>query len=115
MPRELSALEPVVVKQIKAKLSRGAIDLNVKRASGSSTGTVPVVDVALVKEYRRAFKELAHAAGLTDDVRLRDLLQQPGVLHLEEPAVDLAAAGTALEGATAQALDALQKMRGTEG
>jgi uncharacterized protein (TIGR00255 family) len=115
LPRELSTLEPVAVKQIKAKLSRGAVDLSVKRASRSSTGTVPVVDTVLVKEYRRAFKELAHAAGLTDDVRLRDLLQQPGVLHLEEPAVDLAAAGSALEAAVTQALEALGKMRSQEG
>jgi uncharacterized protein (TIGR00255 family) len=115
LPRELSSLEPVAVKQIKGRLTRGAVDLAVKRGSRSVTGTVPVVDTALVKEYRRAFKELAHAAGLTDDVRLRDLLQQPGVLHLEEPAVDLTAAAAALESALAQALDALGKMRSQEG
>lgn len=115
LPRELQTLEPVAVKQIKAKLTRGAVDLTVKRASRSTTGTVPVVDVALVKEYRRAFKELAHAAGLTDDVRLRDLMQQPGVLKLEEPAVDLAASAVALERAIDQALEALGKMRSVEG
>ncbi|MBK7859531.1 MAG: YicC family protein [Archangiaceae bacterium] len=115
LPRELASLEAAVVKQIKARLSRGAVDLTVKRASKSTTGTVPVVDTALVKEYRRAFKELAHAAGLSDDVRLRDLMQQPGVLRLEEPAVDHAAAAAAVESAISQALDALAKMRGQEG
>lgn len=115
LPRELSTLEPVAVKQIKAKLSRGAVDLAVKRASRSSSGTVPVVDVVLVKEYRRAFKELAQAAGLSDDVRLREYLQQPGVLRLEEPAVDLPAAAAALDAALTQAIDALGKMRAQEG
>ena len=115
LPRELQTLEPVVVKQIKARLMRGAVDLIVKRAGRASTGTVPVVDVVLVKEYRRAFKELAHAAGLTDDIRLRDLMQQPGVLRLEEPAVDLPASAVAVERAIEQALDALAKMRAHEG
>lgn len=115
LPRELSSLEALVTKQIKARLVRGAIDLTVKRASRSTTGTVPVVDLSLVKEYRRAFKELAAAANLTDDLRLRDLMQQPGVLRLEEPAVDVPAAQVALEAALAQALDALIKMRTQEG
>src|SRR5262245_16380716 len=48
IPRELAAIEPVVVKQIKARLSRGAIDLTVKRGSRTTTGQVPVVDVVLV-------------------------------------------------------------------
>lgn len=115
LPRELQSLEPVVVRQIKARLNRGAVDLSVKRASRSTTGTVPVVDVALVKEYRRAFRELANAAGLSDDIRLRDLMQQPGVLRLEEPAVDLIASAAALAAAIDQALDALSKMRAQEG
>jgi len=115
LPRELSTLEPGAVKQIKAKLSRGAVELTVKRAGKNTTGQVPVVDVALVKEYRRAFKELAAAAGLTDDVRLRELLQQPGVMHLEEAAVDVNAAGTALTVAIEQALESLGRMRAQEG
>jgi uncharacterized protein (TIGR00255 family) len=115
LPRELVLLEPVVMKLVKSRLSRGAVDVSVKRAARTATGTVPHVDIALVKAYRRAFKELANAGGLTDDTRMSDLLQQPGVIRLEEPSADVAAAQIALEAALAQALEALQKMRAHEG
>jgi uncharacterized protein (TIGR00255 family) len=115
LPRELSVLEPVVTKLVKGRLSRGAVDVTIKRSARTATGTVPQIDVVLVKAYRRAFRELAAAAGLTDDIRLRDLLLQPGVIHLEEPSADVAAAQTAIEAALSQALDALQKMRAHEG
>jgi uncharacterized protein (TIGR00255 family) len=115
LPRELSVLEPVVTKLVKARLSRGAVDVIVKRAARTANGTVPIVDVVLVKAYRRAFRDLANAAGLTDDTRMSDLIQQQGVLRLEEPTADLATAQVAVEAALSLALDTLQKMRAHEG
>ena len=115
LPRELAALEPAVVKLIKSRISRGAVDLSVKRASRSASGTVPVVDAALAREYRRAFAEIAAASGLADTTTVAQLASQNGVLRMEEPAVDAAAAGTALDAALLIALDALVQMRGVEG
>lgn len=115
LPRELSALEPIVAKTIKDKLSRGAVDLSVKRAARSAAGNVPTVDAGLVREYRRAFSEIAAAAGIPDQVSLHELAIQPGVIRLEEQQVNLDDAAKAVEQAVVQAIHALTAMREVEG
>lgn len=115
LPRELSALEGAVAKAIRDKLARGAIDVSLKRTSRSAAGTVPVVDVGLVREYRRAFSEIAAAAGLPDEVTLRDLSLQSGVMRLEEQQVNVEDAARAAEQAVGQAIHALTAMREVEG
>lgn len=116
LPRELSAFEQPVSKQIKDRLSRGAVDLSVKRgARGSVSGQVPIVDAALAKEYRRAFAELAAAAGVPDTTTLAMLAGQLGVIRLDEPQTDVASAQAALDQALGAALTALEQMRSIEG
>ncbi len=114
-PRELAALEPVVQRVLKERLARGAVDVSVRRALKTATGAVPTVDLGLAREYRRAFGEVARALGLPDDLTLRDLALQPGIIRLEEPQVSLADAGPALERALGAALDGLVAMRRQEG
>ncbi len=115
LPRELAALEGALQKLVKDKLARGAVDVSVRRASRTALGVVPQVDVALAREYRRAWGELARALELPDTVTVKDIATQMNVIRLEEPQVGLEDAGKAAEGALALALDALQKMREKEG
>lgn len=115
LPRELSGLEPLLQRRVKERLARGAIDVSVRRTPKTSTGVVPVVDLALAREYRRAFGEVARALGLPDDLTLKDVALQPGIIRLEEPEVSLDDASKALEQALAAALEALLIMRRTEG
>ena len=115
MPRELQALEGVVGKQVKDRLTRGAVDVSVKRTLRSANGLVPVVDLTMAREYRRAFSEVATALGIPDEVSVRDVAQQPNVIRLEETQVNLEDAGRAMEQALAQAIDALSAMRQREG
>lgn len=115
LPRELSALEPVVSKQIKERLARGAVDLFVRRQGVTATGNVPTVDVALAREYARAFGELAAALGTHAEVTWAQVASQPGVIRLEEKGADVESATQALHAALAQALTALEQMRRTEG
>lgn len=115
LPRELAALEPVVVRQVKERLARGAVDVTVRRAQRTATGVVPVLDLPLAQEYRRAFREAARALGLPDDLTLRDVVLQPGVVRLEEPEVVLGDAATAVERAVGAALEASMVMRKKEG
>jgi uncharacterized protein (TIGR00255 family) len=115
LPRELSALEPVVSKQIKERLARGAVDLFVRRQGVTATGNVPTVDVALAREYARAFEELAAAIGTHAEVPWAQVASQPGVIRLEEKGADVESATQALHAALAQALTALEQMRRTEG
>jgi uncharacterized protein (TIGR00255 family) len=115
LPRELSTLEPVLVKQVKDRLARGAVELFVKRQTATASGTVPVIDVALAKEYARAFRELAQALGAPAEVSWAQVATQPGVMKLEEKGVDVESATQAVHEALEQALKALEQMRQTEG
>jgi uncharacterized protein (TIGR00255 family) len=115
LPRELSTLEPIVVKQVKDRLARGAVDLFVKRQTATASGTVPVIDVALAKEYARAFRELAQALGAPAEITWAQVATQPGVMKLEEKGIDVESATQAVHEALGQALKALEQMRQTEG
>jgi uncharacterized protein (TIGR00255 family) len=114
-PRELSTLEAGAAKVVRDRLSRGTIDLSVKRTGRAAGGAVPTVDVALAKEYRRALGEVARAAGLADEVTVREVALMPNVIRLEEAQVNLEDAQRALDQALAQALTALTQMREAEG
>ncbi len=115
VPKELAALESGLVRRVKDRVARGALDVTVKRSSRSATGLVPIIDYALASEYRRAFTELAAATGLADTTTVKDLAQMANVMRLEEPQVELSKAGEALEQAIDAALAALQAMRSVEG
>jgi uncharacterized protein (TIGR00255 family) len=115
LPRELAALEPIVSKQVKDRLARGSVELLVRRQTATASGTVPMVDVALAREYARAFRELANALGLPTDITWAQVASQPGVMKLEEKGMDLESATQAVHGALEQALTALEQMRQVEG
>ena len=115
VPRELAALEASLGKLVKDRLARGAVDVQVRRASRTAMGVVPQVDVALAREYRRAWSELAKALELPDTTTVRDIATQTNVIRLEEQAVGLEDAGKAAESALLLALEALGQMREKEG
>ncbi|KFE66958.1 YicC/YloC family endoribonuclease [Hyalangium minutum] len=115
LPRELSVLEPSMAKQIKDRLARGSVELLVKRQTATASGTVPVVDVALAREYARAFRELAEALSSSVPISWEQVATQPGVVKLEEKGMDVEAATQAVQEALGQALKALEQMRQVEG
>ncbi len=115
LPRELSTLEPSVTKQVKDRLARGSVEVFVKRQTATASGSVPIVDVALAREYARAFREVAQALGSPIEVTWQHVVSQPGVMRLEEQGVDQASAIQAVQSALEQALTALEQMRKVEG
>jgi uncharacterized protein (TIGR00255 family) len=115
LPRELANLEPIVAKQVKDRLARGAVELLVRRQTATASGNVPVVDVALAREYARAFRELADALGVSHDLSWAQVASQPGVVKLEEKGMDVESASKAVHAALEQALAALEQMRLVEG
>ncbi len=115
LPRELSALEPALVKQVKDRLARGAVDVFIKRHTATAAGTVPVVDVGLAREWARALREVGEALGELAEVSWSVVASQPGVVRLEERGMDVASATQAVSGALEQALTALEQMRQVEG
>ncbi len=115
LPRELAALDGMVAKAVKDKLARGAVEVWVKRTAATQTGVAPQVDLALAREYRRAFSQLAAELKVADDVQLRHIASQPGVIHLEERSVQLDHATAAFDQAMTHALAQLLAMREKEG
>src|SRR6185369_4046610 len=107
LPRELAALEAAVVKVVRARCVRGAVDVAVRRSVGTVTGAVPVVDAAMARAWREALRTVAPAAA--------QISSQPGVVRMEEPVADVAVAEGALDRALADALAGLVAMREREG
>jgi len=115
LPRELAALEPELVKVIKGRVSRGAIDVFVRREGAGARGITPRLDLPLAAAYAKALRELKEELGLAGEPSVQDLAALEGVISLGEAAPDAQAAWAALEKALSGALDALDDMRRREG
>jgi len=117
LPRELAALEAELVKQVKARLNRGTIELSVKRLGGGDGSTVvPRVDLALAQAYATLHEQLARELALpASKPSVSELLAAEGVLTLEERPADLLQAQAAMNAALDGALGELEAMREREG
>jgi uncharacterized protein (TIGR00255 family) len=115
LPRELAVLEPAVLKAVRSRCVRGAVDVAVRRTTGTASGAVPTVDPAMARAWREALKGVARAVDLADVPTTAQISTLQGVIRMEEPVTDLAVAEGALERALAEALEALVAMREREG
>ena len=115
LPRELAALEPELVKSIKSRISRGAVDVFVRRETTAARGPAPRADLALAAAYAKAFRDLKDSLGLAGEPSVQDLAAMDGVISLGEAAPDLESAAAALQHGLAAAIEALDVMRQREG
>src|SRR5256714_10922720 len=111
LPRELAALEPELVKSIKARISRGAVDVFVRRETTAARGPAPRADLALAAAYAKAFRDLKDSLGLAGEPTVQDLAAMEGVISLGESAPEPEAAASALQQALSAAIEALDQMR----
>ena len=116
LPRELSALELELSKPIKARLSRGVIDVTVRReVAGAVRGLQPRANLPLAASYAKALRELKDELGLSGEPSVHDVATLEGVLTLAEAPPDQASSRLALLAALPPALEALEEMRVREG
>lgn len=115
LPRELSALEPAVLRAVRTRCVRGAVDVAVRRSASTATGAVPTVDAAMARAWREALRGVARAVDMADVPTTAQIAALPAVIRMEEPVADLGVAEAALERALTEALDALAAMREREG
>ncbi len=115
LPRNFSPLEERIRKLIQAHVTRGRIDgfLNVED-SGEKTSAVKV-DKELAGAYYKAIKELQESLDLEGKIKLKNLVDLPGVLALEVPAENIEDWWPAIHEALEGALDSLIRMRIDEG
>jgi uncharacterized protein (TIGR00255 family) len=115
LPRIFSPLEERIRKLIQARITRGRVDgfLNVED-SGEKTSAVKV-DKELAGAYYKAIKELQESLDLEGKIKLKNLVDLPGVLALEVPAENIEDWWPAIVEALEGALDTLIRMRIDEG
>lgn len=114
-PRELLDLEPRIRRAVLERIDRGRVQVVVTldRPAGAP---LPVrVDTRLARALEAAFAELSATLGRPLVPAPTDFLRQPGVIALEEPALDPEAAWQALGPALDAALATLVAMRAAEG
>ena len=117
LPRSLAALELDVRRLVQSRLERGRIDIAVQLTplAGAATQRVQV-DAALAREYVARARALAMELGLDGAPNLAWLLEQPGVVRLEDPEpIEPAAPWPLLAEALGRALDELVAGRTAEG
>jgi uncharacterized protein (TIGR00255 family) len=116
LPRELAALEPELVRTVKARVARGVVDVAVRRElAGGVRGLLPRVDLVLASAYAKALRELKSELGLAGEPTVHDMTSLEGVISLAESPPDLPSMSAALQAALAAALEALEQMRRKEG
>lgn len=116
LPQGLAGLEPAVRERIASHLTRGRVEvIAVLRPQATDGGDRTVhVNRDLLRAYLEAAREAAQEWG-GPGPSLDFLLQQPGVLVVEEGAPDLDRLWASLCPVLDQALEQLVAMRRTEG
>jgi len=114
LPSELAGVEAEVEAQVKRALERGAVTVSVavERAPGAA---VAKIDSAAARVYRDQLAALARDLGIDGRIGIETLVQLPGVVATPDHAQEHALEGRLVEKVIKQALEALVRMRATEG
>ncbi|MBM7855733.1 uncharacterized protein (TIGR00255 family) [Desulfohalotomaculum tongense] len=115
LPRVMSPLEDRIRRVIQKRISRGRVDGYISIEETEQKTQQVKVDKNLAVAYYKAMKELESLLPITGQIELRDIINLPNVLVLEEPAEDLEEWWPAVEEAVNEALDKLVQMRAAEG
>jgi len=112
-PQELNALEMEIRKRVKARLSRGRVDLNISFDRTDAAASYEV-NQSVVGAYVDALREIQRQFNLSGDIDVTSIARLPGALssprdEFNDEMMD------AIEAAIDQALDSLEQMRTAEG
>jgi len=115
LPREYMVLEPRVVSAVKEQISRGRVDVYIRRSATESNQMVHA-DPVLAERYLRAVRAVAKRLQLSAEaVQLDSILSQPGVLSLRDAEADALTEWEVVETALTAAREQLITMRRIEG
>jgi len=115
LPPPWSALEPVLREVAKKHLSRGKLNVSVRRERGAYGKPHIVFDADVAQQYITASKGIAELMSSMDKMSLDTLVRLDGVFYQEESAEDLEAVEAAVGAALEEALTQLDKVRAAEG
>lgn len=115
-PQSLHDKELVLKEIIQTKLSRGKVSLNVNVEKTASKQTDIKLNRELVEGYKDILNQLKEAAGITEPIELRDILQFNNVFETKkEDPKDIEIIWECTIKALTNALENLNKMRKKEG
>jgi uncharacterized protein (TIGR00255 family) len=115
MPRELSALEPLLKQRVLERVSRGTFAVTVQYTLAPEQRAASLgIDATYAAEVARRLREVAVAAGIEPHLTLADLLLVPGVLR-DAAAVPGDAVRDLVVEALDEALDGTRNMQRVEG
>lgn len=115
MPRVMSALEDSIRRIIQQRIGRGRVDGFISMEETEQKGKRVKVDKELALAYHNAMKDLQQWLPLKGEIELRDMINLPNLMEVEEPEEDIQQWWPGIEKALNQALDQLIQMRAVEG
>ncbi|NCG26505.1 MAG: YicC family protein [Verrucomicrobiales bacterium] len=115
LPRELSALDSRIRKQVSEVVSRGRINVGISLKSSEAKGGSLSINLPLAEEYSAAIAKLEEHLGLNGLVSKFDPSRAPGVIQLGETLPEAEDAWLFVEKALKESLSKLLDMRSTEG
>jgi uncharacterized protein (TIGR00255 family) len=114
LPRDLSALEPVVREMVGGRVMRGRVNVTVSITTKNSAAA-SAIDVPLAKAYFSAMKNLQRELRLAGEVTIDTVLRAPGVLRGAESSLSRRQSELMLREALEAALGKFILMREREG
>ncbi len=115
LPRELSELENAIRSDVSAAVSRGRVNVAVRKESGSTTAEAIRVDQLLAEQYFHAMHALALKLEIPPEISLTDITRMPGVISQAQTEIATEDAWPPIQEALAAALKQLNSMRSAEG
>ncbi len=115
LPGEWSSLDPVLREALKARLSRGKVNVSISRKRGGGDAQRIRLDRGAAEQYIRASKELSGLLDSEEPLSLQTLAQFENVFSYEEDEEDLEEAKDMLLKLLGEAVGRLDAMRETEG
>jgi len=115
LPGPWAVLEPALREEVKRFISRGKVNIAIRRERGLSGLQTIHCDVDVAKQYMDAARRLAAMTSSTAALSLDTLVRMDGVFYTHEEAEDLDVVKEALSQTLAAALDQLNVARLAEG
>lgn len=115
LPRELSELEAAVRSEVAAAVSRGRVNVAVRRDAGSAAVEAVRIDHELAAHYFHAMHALALKLDIPPEISLTDITRMPGVISQAQAEISTEDVWPFVQEALAAALGQLNTMRAAEG
>jgi len=115
LPRELAELENAVRTEVATAVSRGRINVAVRREAASAQADAVRIDHALAAHYFHAMHTLALKLDIPPEISLTDITRMPGVVTQAQTEIATEDAWPPVQEALTAALKQLNAMRAAEG